>query len=184
MNDDDEYQLLRYDLWIEDALRQVIRRALGYAIEHGLPGEHHFYITFKTAAKDVQFPPYLLAEHPDEMTIVLQHQYESLALSDVGFEVTLRFGGKSEHLKIPFAAVTSFADPSVNFGLQLKAVPIDEDLPEGEIDDHSFAAMSGIRDGRDEGPDETKTQPVGDDDSNGNDVKSGEVIALDAFRKK
>ena len=185
MNDDDDQQLLRYDLWIEDALRQVIRRALSYAIENGLPGEHHFYITFKTAAEDVQFPPYLLAEHPDEMTIVLQHQYESLALSDIGFEVTLRFGGKPEHLKIPFAAVTSFADPSVNFGLQLKAVPIDEDSPEGEVDNHSFAAMREIRNGQDDSPDGAETEPTdGSDEADGGEAKSGEVIALDAFRKK
>ena len=181
MNEDNEQQFLRYDLWIEDAVRQVIHRALSYAIENGLPGEHHFYITFKTTAEGVQFPPFLLTEYPDEMTIVLQHEYESLLLSDVGFEVTLRFGGKPERLKIPFGAMVSFADPSVNFGLQLKAVPIDENSPQSDVNDHSFAAISEIRNGQDG----TETRPAGSDmEPVSDDAKACEVIALDAFRKK
>ena len=114
---DDE--ALRYDLWIEEALRQVIHRALELTAAEGLRGDHHFYITFRTGNPGVVVPPYLRAQHPDEMTIVLQHQFESLTVDSEMFSVVLRFNGKPEKLEIPLEAVTSFADPSVNFGLQL-----------------------------------------------------------------
>ena len=125
----------RYDLWIEEALRQVILRALRIAATEPLPGDHHFYITFRTSGEGVEMPSYLRAQHPDEMTIVLQHQFEELNADEEGFSVVLRFNGKPEKLVIPFDTVTSFADPSVNFGLQLKTVDLDdEDFDELSLD--------------------------------------------------
>jgi len=163
---------LRYDVWIEEALRRVIERALNLAADQGLPGDHHFYITFKTGGDGVQVPSYLRAEHPDEMTIVLQHQFENLLVEHDGFAVTLRFKGKPEQLVIPYSAITSFADPSVNFGLQLKTVAMDEDelaaMVAEEVDDFPM--------------DDAPGDAVGDEDAG--DAKTGEVIALDAFRNK
>ena len=161
---------LCYDVWIEEALRRVIERALTLATEHGLPGDHHFYITFKTGVDGVEIPPYLRAEHPDEMTIVIQHQFENLIVDAEGFAVTLRFNSKPEQLVIPYAAITSFADPSVNFGLQLKTISMDdEDLPKlsGDEEGDYYEAI--------------EEQSVTDDN---NQTKTGEVIALDAFRNK
>lgn len=109
---------LRYETMMESALRGVMRQALVYAAEHGLPGTHHFYITFRTEHPGVELPATLRQKYPREMTIVLQYQYWRLAVSDEGFEVTLSFDAKQERLVIPFAAVTAFVDPSVQFGLQ------------------------------------------------------------------
>lgn len=166
---------LRYDLWIEEALRQVIRRALDLTAAEGLRGDHHFYVTFRTGVPEVVVPPYLRAQHPDEMTIVLQHQFDDLTVTDEGFSVVLRFNGKPENLNIPFEAVTSFADPSVNFGLQLKTVDMDDE----EFEELSIDPVNSIED---------LEAPIGaaDDAADADDgkPKTGEVIALDAFRKK
>ena len=130
---DDDSDILRYDLWIEDALRSVIRRSLTTVEEMGLPGDHHFYITFRTEHEDVGMADWLRAEYPEEMTIVLQHQYDTLTVGVDGFNIKLRFGGKPELLEIPFEAITSFADPSVSFGLQLKSVDLDDDEDGDEL---------------------------------------------------
>ncbi len=111
---------LRYDVMVETALRGVVRQAVSLAAERGLPGDHHFYIRFRTKAPDVTIAQRLRQQHPDEMTIVLQHQYWDLAVHGDAFTVSLSFGGKRERLVIPFAAVTAFVDPSVNFGLPFK----------------------------------------------------------------
>lgn len=169
-------ETLRYDVWIEEALRRVIERALTLAGGRGLPGDHHFYITFKTGGDGVEVPPYLRAEHPDEMTIVLQHQFENLVVEPEGFAVTLRFKGTPEQLVIPYAAITSFADPSVNFGLQLKTVSMDDE--DGGLGDDHTAELA-------ETMGELPTVEDNDaDDAGGEAPKTGEVIALDAFRKK
>ena len=146
------------------------------ATEHGLPGDHHFYITFKTGDDGVEIPSYLRAEHPDEMTIVIQHQFENLIVDADGFAVSLRFKGKLEQMVIPYAAITSFADPSVNFGLQLKTVTMDdEDLSDlggdGDEDYHEAIEILAM----------TKDN---DDPADHDQPKTGEVIALDAFRNK
>lgn len=172
---------LRYDKWIEEALRSVIRRALAHAATDGLPGEHHFYITFRTDAEGAELPDYLRAQHPEDITIVLQHQYDNLEVGRDAFEVSLRFKGKPEKLRVPFDAISAFADPSVNFGLQLKMMHLetDQDLDDDDLlddniddlDDMDFVANDG-------------------DDMDGDDIKEvrnekmGEVIALDSFRKK
>ena len=167
---------LCYDVWIEEALRRVIERALNLALECGLPGDHHFYITFKTGGDGVEVPSYLRAEHPDEMTIVLQHQFENLIVDDHGFSVTLRFKGKPEQMVIPYAAITSFADPSVNFGLQLKTVSIDAEelLKMGDNgDENDQRAIDELA--------VTERNNAADDDDQ---PKTGEIIALDSFRNK
>ena len=113
--------LFDYPRMVEAALRGVMREALARIAREGLPGDHHFYIGFRTRAPGVAIPNYLIAKYPDEMTIVLQHQFRALEVGDHGFSVNLSFSSRSERLTIPFAAVTTFADPSVNFGLQFEA---------------------------------------------------------------
>ncbi|MGH6891292.1 MAG: SspB family protein, partial [Dongiaceae bacterium] len=112
---------LRYDRMVEDALRGVVRRALIDVSTSGLPGDHHFYLTFRTGESGVQIGPALKAQYPKEMTIVLQHQFSRLEVNEDSFGVTLSFGGKHERLVVPYRAIVSFADPSVKFGLQFEA---------------------------------------------------------------
>ena len=112
--------LFDYPKMVETALRGVMRQALARTAREGLPGDHHFYVTFRTRAPGVGLPAYLLSKFPDEMTIVLQHQFRALEVGEDAFAVNLSFQSRSERLKVPFAAVTTFADPSVNFGLQFQ----------------------------------------------------------------
>jgi hypothetical protein len=112
--------LLDYPQMVETALRGVVREALARAAQDGLRGAHHFYVSFRTDVPGVALPDYLLDKYPDEMTIVLQHQFSGLQVGDQEFSVTLSFQNRPEQLTIPFAAVTSFADPSVKFGLQFE----------------------------------------------------------------
>jgi hypothetical protein len=109
---------IRYDLLAQDALRGVVRRVLGDIAKNGVPGDHHFYVTFGTRLPGVKVSQRLLAQYPEEMRIVLQHQFWDLIVTDEGFEVGLSFGGVPERLTVPFSAVTAFLDPSVQFGLQ------------------------------------------------------------------
>jgi len=160
---------LRYDVWIEDALRAVIRNALAHVARDGLPGDHHFYVTFRMEDPGVVVPPYLLAQHPEEMTIVIQHQYDNLHVDQDAFEITLFFKGKAERLRVPFRAITAFSDPSVNFGLQLKMISSDEHEPEEDIAEETALL------------DASNSDSAG---TEGDDGKTGEVIALDSFRKK
>ena len=111
---------IRYDVLARDALRGVLRRVLSDAAEHGLPGEHHFYITFLSKADGVKLSPRLLAQYSEEMTIILQHQFWDLVVTEDRFEVGLSFGGIPERLVVPFSAIKSFLDPSVQFGLQFE----------------------------------------------------------------
>ena len=126
--------LLPYDAWTEEALRHVMLRALQHAAANGLPGEHHFYLTFRTDHPGVEMPQRLKAQYPQEMTIVLQHQYWDLAVDEAAgmVGVGLSFGGVASHLRIPLAAVTAFSDPFVRFGLrfQAEAAPANEPEPE------------------------------------------------------
>ena len=115
--------LLPYDEWTEAALRQVMLRALEHAAAQGLPGGHHFYITFRTDHPDTVIPRRMRAQYPQDMTIVLQHQYWDLKVDAAAeaFSVGLSFGGVPTSIYIPFAAITAFADPEVSFGLQFRA---------------------------------------------------------------
>jgi hypothetical protein len=113
--------LLPYEAWIQESLRGVMRFALERAAAEGLPGDHHFYVTFRTDAPGVALPERLRAQYPQEMTIVLQHQFDDLRATELGFSVKLYFGGVPASLTIPWSAVTQFADPSVRFGLRFDA---------------------------------------------------------------
>ncbi len=139
MSDDTPDSLIPYDEIVQEALRAVVGRVLG-EIQHGggeLPGSHHFYITFKTAAPGVSIPKHLSERFPDEMTIVLQNKFWDLQVSDHGFSVGLSFNQLPAKLEIPFAAITAFVDPAVDFGLQFQAAVADmapepHDTPEND----------------------------------------------------
>ncbi len=164
--DDDE--ILRYDKMVEGALRGVVRSSIEEVIAHGLPGDHHFYITFLTDYNGVDIPDYLRDRYPGEMTIVLQYQFSDLSVDDDILRVTLSFNNVPERLVVPLAAITIFADPSVNFALQFQPLGEDEmdgldfDLDEDEPDD--------------DGPKGKGKKKKGEE--------TGEVVSLDQFRKK
>src|SRR3954470_17487073 len=122
---------IRYDLLARDALRGVLRRVLTDAAEHGLPGDHHFFITFQSTAEGVKLSPRLLAQYPEEMTVILQHQFWDLVVTEDRFEVGLSFGGVAERLVVPFYAIKSFFDPSVQFGLQFEPSDAIAETPAG-----------------------------------------------------
>lgn len=169
---------LRYDKWVEEALGGVIRRALEWAVQHGLPGDHHFYITFRTGAPGIEIPDFLHSQYPEEMTIVLQHRFWDLKVTANAFEVTLSFRGAAERLRIPFAAVTAFADPSVNFGLQLRLAE-SEDAAAAGFSLHAAEPAGGTTEAT---PGEAAAEVEADAEAG--DAQSGEVIPLDTFRKK
>jgi len=160
--------VLRYDKMVEDALRGVLREAL-IASRDGLPGNHHFYITFHTQHPDVVIASYMRERYPQEMTIVLQHQYWGLEVTPEWFEVTLSFNRVNERLHIPFAAVTAFADPSVKFGLQFHVDGLPEIDP-GQLPEEETQAVDSQT--------AAKPQPAQ------KPAEGAEVITLDAFRKK
>jgi hypothetical protein len=114
--------LIRYDILAQDALRGVVRKVLSEVARTGLPGAHHFFIKFATRAPGVRVSSRLLKEYPEEMTIVLQHQFRDLTVNEQMFEVGLSFSGVSEHLVVPFDAIKRFFDPSVQFGLQFETM--------------------------------------------------------------
>lgn len=107
-----------YELMVQNALRSVVKNALKYVEKHGLPGDHHFYITFESNRNDVKIPKFLRQKYPLEVTIVLQYQFWDLIVDDEGFSVSLAFDDVREVLYIPYNAIISFLDPSVEFGLE------------------------------------------------------------------
>src|SRR5215467_8452608 len=121
---------IRYDILTQDALRSVVQTVLADAAAKGLPGEHHFLISFDTRADGVVLSPRLKAQYPKEMTIVLQHQFWDMVVTDDRFEVGLSFSGIPERLIVPFRAIRGFADPSVQFGLQFSASPDEDEAAE------------------------------------------------------
>jgi hypothetical protein len=161
---------LDYGAMMETALLGVVREALGRVAERGLPGQHHFYITFRTGHRGVQIPDYLRQQFPDEMTIVLQHQYSGLQVDEAGFGVGLSFNQARERLIIPFAAVTAFADPSVKFGLQLQPTVAPN---ENKVQPIEFAESRGAPPAA---AGNAPAAPAG--------AGNAEVVSLDAFRKK
>ena len=118
---------IRYDILTQDALRGVVRTVLEDAARNGLPGEHHFYVAFDTRSDGVKLSQRMRAQYPEEMTVVLQHQYWDLVVNDEQFEVGLSFGGVPERVVVPFAAIKSFVDPSVQFGVQFEILVAAED---------------------------------------------------------
>ncbi len=129
--------LIRYDLLVQDALKGVVRKVLGDVIRDGLPGEHHFYISFKTGFPGVRLSQRLRDKYPDQMTIVLQHQFWDLGVTEHAFEVGLSFSSVPERLLIPFDALTGFYDPSVQFGLKFE-------VQEEESDEAAPPALSPV----------------------------------------
>ena len=136
MNDDVRDSLIPYDEIVQDALRAVVGRVLSLVVgTDSLPGDHHFYITFKTQAPGVDIPAHLIAKFPDEMTIVLQNRFWDLTVADDHFSVGLSFNQTPSTLVIPYAAITAFVDPSVDFGLQFQVS--EEDLADPEPHDEA-----------------------------------------------
>jgi hypothetical protein len=157
-----------------DALRGVLRRVLADAAEHGLPGEHHFYITFLSTAEGVKLSPRLLAQYPEEMTVILQHQFWDLVVTEDRFEVGLSFGGIPERLIVPFTAIKSFLDPCVQFGLQFESAEAVPDDSEAKLPAVPAAApvLAPVAE-----PASGKEEPA-------KPSEGAEVVRLDRFRKK
>jgi uncharacterized protein len=172
---------IRYDVLARDALRGVLRKVLSDAAAHGLPGEHHFFITFLSRAEGVKLSPRLLAQYPQEMTIILQHQFWDLVVSEDRFEVGLSFGGIPERLSVPFSAIKSFFDPSVQFGLSFDEAaesaggeaPVTSSAPTVSAPS-TLAVPAAVPSAEMADTDETPTK-TGD---------GAEVVRLDRFRKK
>ena len=167
--------LFRYDLLVQDALRSVVRRVLSEAARNGLPGEHHFNISFKTSAPGVGLPPAMRQKYPDEMTIILQHQFWDLVVSEDRFEVGLSFGGIPERLAIPFSAIKSFFDPSVQFGLQFEPSEAAAEAPAKDLPTAPAASTLAVPPSA--APEEKSDDPLKPGDG-------AEVVRLDRFRKK
>lgn len=166
-----EPELLHYEKIVEDALRGVVRTALEQVATFGLPEGHGLYITFLTAGPGVAIPARLARTYPEEMTIVLEHQFWNLEVGEAQFSVELSFNRRQERLQVPFDCVTSFADPSVPFGLKFELTGAAETPQEdaaAEADDSPPAASN--------------EETVGDEADDA--PQTGEVVNLDSFRKK
>lgn len=153
---------LDYARMVREALLDVPRQALRLAAREGLPGEHHFYLSFRTGHPGVSVSPSLRARHPEEMTVVLQHQYWDLAVGDDAFSVTLRFGGAPERLHVPYVALTAFADPAAEFGLR--------------FDGQGEARV--VKEGQDEAVAEEASETLG-----GAESRSANVVDIRSFRR-
>jgi hypothetical protein len=192
---------IRYDLLTQQALRGVVRSVLADAAKKGLPGDHHFFITFDTHADGVRMSERLRAQYPEEMTVILQHQFWDLTVTEQAFDVGLSFGGITERLSIPFDAITAFVDPSVQFGLQFEEVIEGQERqapanPQDKAKDKKPkrfpSALAGLTPDKpvEKSPEkpaapalaavpDAKPDPKPDKPSGG-----GEVVRLDRFRKK
>ncbi len=147
MTDETPESLIPYDEIVQEALRDVVGRVLGEVEKSGgLPGEHHFYITFRTKLPGVSIPKHLAERFPEEMTIVIQHRYWDLKVEDEAFSVGLSFGGVPASLRVPFAAVTDFVDPAVDFSLKFQAngaEPVPDEHDQAENDSPVAEAEDG-----------------------------------------
>ena len=177
---------IRYDILAQEALRGVMRKVLAEVARTGLPGSHHFFITFMTGAPGVRISSRLKERYPEQMTIVIQYQYWDLKVSETGFEVGLSFSDVPEKLEIPFSAVRGFYDPSVNFELEfdVRAEAVEADpappatLPAGKAPE---PAKPKARKAAKDAPAEAEAGADAGDDNGG---KGAEVVSLDSFRKK
>jgi hypothetical protein len=197
---------IRYDLLAQDALRGVVKKVLADVAARGLPGEHHFFIAFDTRAEGVEISDRLREKYPEEMTIVLQHQFWDLVVAENSFEVGVSFNGRPERLLVPFAAVKGFFDPSVQFGLQFELAA---ESKAAEPSKQAEAASSAERPARERAsgrpaprgaasePEETRPKgsvpasrkkstpvPVEKGSVPGVKISGAEVVSLDKFRKK
>jgi hypothetical protein len=177
---------IRYDILTQAALRSVLRTVLADVAKKGLPGEHHFKISFDTNAEGVKLSPRMHAQYPEEMTIVLQHQFWDLTVTEDAFEVGLSFGGIPERLRVPFDAVNGFVDPAVQFGLQFETLEVtDEDA---ETDATPAETKAGPpKASVPASPLPPPPSPVAGSEPAApadNEKASAEVVRLDRFRKK
>ncbi|WP_029003491.1 SspB family protein [Azorhizobium doebereinerae] len=185
---------IRYDLLAQEALRGVVRRVLTDVARDGLPGDHHFYLSFDTRAPGVRLSQRMREQYPEDMTIVLQHQFWDMTVTEHALEVGLSFGGVPEKLLIPFSAMKGFFDPSVKFGLQFDlGTPEEEPELDGAQDTAAPAALPGtvrpLRGAASEPPVISASKPetaASGDGEEGTPPASGgaEVVRLDVFRKK
>lgn len=188
--------ILRYDKMVESALRGVVREALTRTAQHGLPGSHHFYITFRTSDPGVVIPDFLRTKYPDDMTIVLEHQFWDLAVAEDSFSVTLSFQNRPERLTIPLMAISAFADPSVKFGLQFQPETSDDSSASAAdgpgkkappaivagpklVDSKAPAATSGQTQAAEKSSDDKRSG-----EKTPAEKKAADVVTLDTFRKK
>ena len=167
---------IRYDVLARDALRGVLRRVLIDAAEHGLPGEHHFFITFISTAEGVKLSPRLLAQYPEEMPVILQHQFWDLVVTEDRFEVGLSFNGIPERLVVPFNSIKSFFDPSVQFGLSFEPTETASDAS-NDVETPAVSAASALA------APAAVPAPESDDEP-AKPSEGAEVVRLDRFRKK
>lgn len=197
--------LIRYDVMVQEALLGVVRKVLQDAARFGLPGEHHFYVTFRSQGPGVKISSRLREKYPDEMTIVLQHQFWDLVVGDTHFEVGLSFGGVPEKLIVPYEALTGFYDPSVQFGLKFTPDEAQADNDAGEdapgdvkTDLETIAKREG-KPSRKASAKNRDDQPVAEQEAPAAEIATGEtaeadeekpaaggaeVVSLEAFRKK
>lgn len=186
--------LIRYDLLAQDALRGVVRRVLTDAVREGLPGDHHFYITFDTRAPGVRLSNRMREKYPQEMTVVLQHQFWDLAVTDHTFEVGLSFGGIPERLLVPFESIKGFFDPSVQFGLQFEVAGTEPEaastgpkefvVPAEPPAAETAGKVRGAARGAASEPEEAGAKPEAEVKTDAAPQGGAEVVSLDKFRKK
>src|SRR5258708_26584922 len=177
---------IRYDILTQDALRSVVHTVLADAATKGLPGDHHFFIAFDTRADGVGLSPRLKAQYPTEMTIVLQHQFWDMIVTDDRFEVGLSFNGIPERLVVPLRAIKGFVDPSVQFGLQFSVAVAEDEAAEGSPAG-TESARPPARHHRPPAPTEAlpvPANPAPTAKSGDEPPAGGEVVRLDRFRKK
>ena len=172
-------EVLDYPAMIDNAMRNVVREALEQVNAFGLPGDHHFFISFNTQHPGVELSPQLAERFPDEMTIVIQHQYSGLDVWEDGFTITLNFSNIPEKLVIPFAALTAFSDPSIKFGLQFHT----RNTGESSHDNEESVSCPATGKKKNTPPPSASfdEDPPSDDHPPANDAK---VLSIDAFRKK
>jgi hypothetical protein len=185
---------IRYDILTQDALRSVVRTVLEDAARNGLPGEHHFYVAFDTRADGVKLSQRMRAQYPEEMTVVLQHQFWDLVVAEDHFEVGLSFGGVPERVLVPFAAIKSFVDPSVQFGVQFEMLNATEEDGSEKADGTArppaeHRATSGMTVPTPANPPPANppaaNPPAAEQkDSAEPPTGGGQVVNLDRFRKK
>jgi uncharacterized protein len=180
---------IRYDILTQDALRGVVRQVLTDAAKKGLPGEHHFFITFDTKAPGVRLSARMREQYPEEMTVVLQHQFWDLKVGEDNFEVGLSFGGIPESLLVPFEAIKSFFDPSIQFGLQFETIA-EATVPKSDKQEPKTKPRLPAR--HDSQPaaatpaaaEKSAPAPAAVEADNTAEKPPGEIVQLDRFRKK
>ncbi|KAJ55842.1 hypothetical protein ACMU_08700 [Actibacterium mucosum KCTC 23349] len=156
-------QSIEYGNLMHKAMRGLIREVLADVADHGLPGLHHFFVTFDTTHPEVDIADWLRDRYPDEMTVVMQHRFDDLEVTEDGFAVTLSFGDSPERLSIPFTSIRTFVDPSVEFGLRFETQ---------DGDDEEEAALTAVEDPVEDAPEEDEAEH-----------KDAEIVSLDSFRK-